>query len=153
MAHVLQAHKIYLCCMMRMQTTLAGEPGFGWRCAKRVLSSATVSTERVFLRRPVEDLLARIKLTVRKPSIASLQGMRGALPLLHREWAELDHVHTVGADLPGTDSFDLVLTGTHPKDLGQLENLLERVSPGGWLAMVVHLGSLNPSHSRMCVGV
>ena len=103
------------------------------RPAASVLGSAALQAAR---RRPVEDLLARCKLSSKRPRVATLGGMSEVAPLLLAKWPECSHEHTDAVALPtDTPTFDLVITGTPgPVHLAQL---LERVSPGGALAMVV----------------
>ena len=103
------------------------------RPAASVLGAAALQAAR---RRPVEDLLARCKLSSKRPRVATLGGMSEVAPLLLAKWPECSHEHTDAVALPtDTPTFDLVITGTPgPVHLAQL---LERVSPGGALAMVV----------------
>ena len=61
--------------------------------------------------------------------------MTEAAPLLLAKWPDCRHQHTDEASPSDTQSFDLVLTGT--PGLAHLATVLERVSPGGALAMAV----------------
>ena len=101
------------------------------------MSSARASALlQAALRRPLEDVLSRCKLASKSPAVTTLTGMMSeAAPLILAKWPACRHQHVDGASPPDTQSFDLVLTGT--PDLVRLATILERVSPGGALAMAV----------------
>ena len=86
------------------------------------------------LRRPVEDVLSRCKLASKRPAVTTLAGMSEAAPLLLAKWPDCRHQHAAEASPSDSQSFDLVLTDT--PEPARLATLLERVSPGGALAMV-----------------
>jgi trans-aconitate methyltransferase len=89
------------------------------------------------LRRPVEDVLSRCKLSSKSPSVTTLTSMmsEAAAPLILAKWPACRHQHVDEASPSDTQCFDLVLTGTPGP--AHLATILERVSPGGALAMAV----------------
>jgi len=113
---------------------------------RRALSTSADPELALLSQRPVVDLLARCQLTRKTPLIATLAGMKTALPLTSKSWPESSHKHSDSTSLPEGAVFDLVLVGKlrSPSELGQL---LEGVAPGGLLAMVVQEAS--PSQSLL----
>ena len=88
------------------------------------------------LRRSLEDVLSRCKLSSKSPAVTTLTGtMSEAAPLILAKWPACRHQHVDEASPSNTQSFDLLLTGSCSP--AQLAANLERVSPGGALAMVV----------------
>ena len=88
------------------------------------------------LRRPLEDVLSRCKLSSKSPAVTTLtRTMSEAAPLILAKWPACRHQHVDEASPSDTQSFDLLLTGSCSP--AHLAANLERVPPGGALAMAV----------------
>lgn len=110
------------------------------RTGRRALSTSTDPELALLKQRPIIDLLSRCQLTRKTPAIATLAGMKTALPLTNKLWPESSLKHADSTALPEGAVFDLVLVGEllGPSELAQL---LEGVAPGGLLAMAVQEAS------------
>ena len=100
------------------------------------MSTRAAALLQAALRRPVEDVLSRCKLSSKSPAVTTLtRTMSEAAPLILAKWPACRHQHVDEASPSDTQSFDLLLTGSCSP--AHLAANLERVSPGGALAMAV----------------
>ena len=106
----------------------------GW--CQQPMSTRASALLQAALRRPLEDVLSRCKLSSKSPAVTTLtRTMSEAAPLILAKWPACRHQHVDEACPSDTQSFDLLLTGSCSP--AHLAANLERVSPGGALAMAV----------------